>query len=69
MCGCDGGLRRGLEADFDEIEWVADEDPDGTRDVPGPEVGGHRVLYLELSILIELMADGTPFMLGLHIIL
>jgi hypothetical protein len=69
MRGCDGGLRRGLEADFDEVKWVANKDPDGTGDVPGPEVGGHRVLYLKLSRLLELMADGTPFMLGPHIIL
>lgn len=69
MCGCDGGPRRGLEADFDEVEWVANEDPDGTGDVPGPEVSGHRVLYSELSILVELMADGSSFMFGPHIIL
>lgn len=68
MCGSDSGLRRGLEADFDEVQWVANEDPDSTRDIPGPEVGGHRVIYLKLSVSIDLLADGTPFILGPHMI-
>lgn len=36
--GCGWG---GLEADFEDVEGVADDDADGAGEVAGPEVGGH----------------------------
>lgn len=41
-CVCRDILRRpGLESCLDQIEWIADYNTHGARNVAGPEVGGH----------------------------
>ena len=39
--------RAGLNASLDQVQWVANNDADGTTDVASPEVGRHdlRVRY------------------------